>query len=201
MGRLIKKMQIASRQAAGTILIFIPALCLSMDGLAQRPKGFVEADFAYLIGQGSIDYQNTLSLAYTGDAYQLGLAYGRVVSSRMQVLLGLALCGYHNPSYNTLPVTAEGRIRLFADRGLFFRAGAGFAPSLSPSFQKGYLYRLGVGHQLNLGKRPLILSLYYKAQQIEDDNIVFFDLQQGQIVSYQDAIVLRSIAFSIGLQL
>ena len=124
-----------------SILITIVLLILSANLFAQEKSPirknqgiFNITEIGYLPSVGNVNYSG-YSVENSAQTYRLRTIFGYFLNPYLSVGLGVGLDGYHDPTYNTMPLFVEGRGYLwnsrntpyvFLDLGKAIKAGEAF---------------------------------------------------------------------------
>ena len=159
-----------------------------------------KVETGYLNGTGNIKYGNGTIFQNTSHAYRLRLSFGYYFHKKTSIGIGCGLDGYHNPSYNTMPLFVELK-RFFSETGNspFVFANIGYAVPAGVAFDKGTLLSSGLGYRLQRRKVAFLTSVGLNFQRINNGKAIIVDLSTRQTSFIQSKIWLKSIAFNVGL--
>ncbi|WP_268123352.1 hypothetical protein [Roseivirga pacifica] len=191
-------------QLALVVLCFLPFNELfGQKTQLQESDWAIKLEFSYLLGVGSLDYEG-FAVNNSTNVYSLRTSVSkRIRDSSTYLGMGIGLDGYHNPTYNTMPLFIEA-VSLHKFRQINFEINlkGGYSIGAIRDVKPGWFSEIALGFiLLNKKKRKLVLSPTYKVQQIKNANILIFYFDPMNNVISTEYVEDTIHAHNLGLKL
>lgn len=169
--------------------------------IAKTGNFFVIVQAGYNIGVSNIKINNNASLKNNVRMYRIRAIAGYFVTPRLSLGLGAGLDGFHEPSYNTMPATAD--VRYFfgtSPNHPFVNLNTGYSIKVGENFKSGLYEGLSIGYIFSKRRKtPLLLSAGIDFHQINESTFYLYDQQRQSFDYVQSNIWIKSVSFNLAL--
>ncbi len=187
------------------ILLFIILLSIQF-GFAQEPTLLQKEEnglcfivqVGYNLGVGNINIQDDFVAKNNGYLVRLRTSLGYFIRPQLLLSLGTGIEGYHDPSYNLLPIAVKGRYFVRPSKKSIFLSGdAGYSVKLGDQFKAGAYTGLAVGYRIvQRNKTSILVCGGIDLHQIRNARSLIFNLQNSTYQYVESSFWLKSFSIN-----
>jgi len=185
------------------IILSLGAFAQEKEEIKKNTGIFNLTEIGYLPGVGNISYDN-IDIENEANTYRLRTIFGYFLTPHFSLGAGIGLDGYHNPTYNTMPLFIEGRAYLLNNRhSPFFYADIGKAIKAGMEFEEGLFFNTGIGYKFFLSEKFCIhTSIGYNLQHMKEAITWYTKTEENGTIQLEEQstdINMSSISFDIAI--
>ncbi len=152
----------------------------------------------YNLGVGNIRIQDDFVAKNNGYLVRLRTSLGYFVSPQLLLSVGTGLEGYHDPSYNLLPIAVNGRYFVRPNgKSIFLSGDAGYSVKLGDQFKAGAYSGLAIGYRITQrNKMSILVSGGMDFHQIRNAQSLIFNQQNSTYQYVESSFWLKSFSIN-----
>lgn len=176
------------------ILLFTVSFTFCQGVKVKSSKFYNITELGYGKGVAVLRFKSSdIDLKDAGYYIRLRTQFGYFFSSQFSLGLGFGLDGYHNETFNTAPLFADGRYYFSqSPKSFFIFSNIGYAVPLNKIFEQGFMGGIAIGKKIPRSKLIIAPSIGLNIQHFKD--ITYFTS-----TGIESSIGVMSVQFNVGL--